>query len=225
MVDCFTRLTCYFFAWCRDMNAWGFWAAVVQSIASAAWPVAFISAVWILRKDIRRLLPYAQLKFAGNEISFRRIQEVIDQARLSEVTNEAPANEEELGATQNFSNLSDQDLRKKVLECANDLRKMDFKFSSEKEVPRRYGRSSEEFAEYAKELITQSDRQRNEFQSTLFPITRALHEELLARLATRDVKVQPDYNSDFVFEHGSLAGPNPLGAAAARLEQLSRMLG
>lgn len=208
------------------MNAWGFWASVVQSIASIAWPAALISVVWILREDIRRLLPYAQLKFGSNEISFgKHIQDALDQARLSEATNEVHLVEMDLGATRNLTNLSDDDLRKQVLECAKDLREMGFKFRSERDSSRRITSSPEQFAEYTNELNNQSERQRHEFQSTLFPIARALHEELLKRLKSKSIEAEPDHMYDFVFESGSLAGPDPLGEAAARLEQLARMLG
>lgn len=207
------------------MNAWGFWAAVVQSIASIAWPAALVSAVWILRDDIRRLLPYAQIKVGANELSFgKNIQAALDQARLSEVTNEAHLPEKDLGATRSLTSLSDDVLREKVIECVKDLRAMAFKFNSERNISLTTN-SRADFEQYTRELLSQSERQRHEFQSTLFPIARALYEELLKRTNGKGAAAQRDQMYDFVFEHGSLAGPDPLGEAAARLEQLARNLG
>ncbi|OOO15672.1 hypothetical protein [Agrobacterium pusense] len=208
------------------MNGWGFAAAIVQSIASMAWPGAIISVVWILKDDIRRLLPYAHLKVGENELSFaKHIQEAIDQARLSEATNEAHSSEIDLGATRSLENVPDDALRQKVLECVTDMRKMSFKFNSERNSLLHRERSEDNFSDYTNEIIGLHDRQRLEFQTTLFPMARALHEQLLKRLNERGVDASSDRGYDFVFEHGSLAGPNPLDEAALRLEELARLLG
>jgi hypothetical protein len=44
------------------MNWLDFWASVISSITSLAWPAAVVTAVWIFRGELRPLLPRLHLK-------------------------------------------------------------------------------------------------------------------------------------------------------------------
>ncbi|MEI9417564.1 DUF4145 domain-containing protein [Mesorhizobium sp. Cs1321R2N1] len=54
------------------MNYLDFFASVISSITSLAWPAAFVGAVWIFRGEIRPLLPRLYLKHKDTEVSFRQ---------------------------------------------------------------------------------------------------------------------------------------------------------
>jgi len=53
------------------MNAYGLIAAIVQSIASVAWPAALVAIVWLFRRRLEDLLPQLRAKYKDVEISFR----------------------------------------------------------------------------------------------------------------------------------------------------------
>lgn len=53
------------------MNYLDFFASVIGSITSLAWPAAVVAAVWLFSGEIRPLLPRLKLKHKDTEISFR----------------------------------------------------------------------------------------------------------------------------------------------------------
>ncbi|TGQ79332.1 hypothetical protein EN850_20810 [Mesorhizobium sp. M8A.F.Ca.ET.207.01.1.1] len=54
------------------MNYLDFFASVISSITSLAWPAAVVTAVWLFRGEIRPLLPRLHLKHKDTEVSFRQ---------------------------------------------------------------------------------------------------------------------------------------------------------
>ena len=66
----------------EPMNAYGLIAAIVQSVASLAWPIAFVVAVWLFRQKLKELLPLFRLKYKDLEMSFRLEQAEKEAAGL-----------------------------------------------------------------------------------------------------------------------------------------------
>jgi hypothetical protein len=58
----------------EPMNGYGLIAVLVQSVASLAWPVAFVFAVWLFRKKLEELLPLFRVKHKDWEILFDRAE-------------------------------------------------------------------------------------------------------------------------------------------------------
>lgn len=58
-----------------------FFASIVQSLASLAWPAAVVASVWIFRNDIRPLLPRFRVKHKDTEVSFRleEAEKIVEQ--------------------------------------------------------------------------------------------------------------------------------------------------
>lgn len=52
------------------MNLYQFIAAMFGSLMSAAWPAAFVFAVWLFRERLTELLPLLRLKHKDWQISF-----------------------------------------------------------------------------------------------------------------------------------------------------------
>lgn len=78
------------------VNYLDFFASVISSITSLAWPAAFVGAVWLFRGEIRPLLPRLKLKHKETEISFRldAAENVVEQLPVPQEA--APATPEEL---------------------------------------------------------------------------------------------------------------------------------
>jgi hypothetical protein len=55
----------------EPMNGYGLTAVIIQSIASLAWPFAFVVAVWLFREKLAELLPKFYVKHKDWEASFR----------------------------------------------------------------------------------------------------------------------------------------------------------
>jgi uncharacterized protein DUF4145 len=64
------------------MDTYQFIAAIVQSITSLAWPVAFVFSVWMFREQIAELMPRLKLKHKDTEISFRLEQAEKEAAQI-----------------------------------------------------------------------------------------------------------------------------------------------
>ncbi|RUX97159.1 MULTISPECIES: DUF4145 domain-containing protein [unclassified Mesorhizobium] len=81
------------------MNYLDFFASVIGSITSLAWPAAVVTAVWLFRGEIRPLLPRLHLKHKDTEISFhRRLEdaEIVVERLPAPPQEPAPATPEEL---------------------------------------------------------------------------------------------------------------------------------
>ena len=72
------------------MNGFGLIAAIVQSLASLAWPAALVAIVWLFRSRLEDLLPKLQARYKDLEISFRLEQAEKEAAALPPPP--APAN-------------------------------------------------------------------------------------------------------------------------------------
>lgn len=205
------------------MNAWGFAAAFAQSVSSLAWPGAVVGCVWILRDDIRKLLPAIYLKHGETEIGVRQIVDQVQVHEAQKVAELAPSRPLST-STEDLSLLSDDRLRIEVEDCALKMRELEQTFRS--------SRSHRDFsgmnwAEETQKLLEESDRQRREWQTTLQPVAVALRDELLRRVPNSgDTSTDHDkINTAATFELGMLAGVSPLGEAALYLEKLARDLG
>jgi hypothetical protein len=64
------------------MNGYALTAAIIQAIASLAWPAAVFGAVWLFREKLIRLLPLLQVKHKDWEASFRLDQAEREAAEL-----------------------------------------------------------------------------------------------------------------------------------------------
>ena len=58
----------------EPMNGYGVIAVIIQSVASLAWPAAFVFAVWLFRKELVGLLPLLRVKHKDWEASFDRAE-------------------------------------------------------------------------------------------------------------------------------------------------------
>lgn len=206
----------------EENSAWGFAAVVVQSLAAVAWPGALICVVWLLRDDLRKLLPNLSVRHGDLEFSFKRISQLVDAVQ------EHTVNQERLDialpppsdATANLQSLGDDELRLKVEDCALQMREMEQRFRQEREEDYRKEREHD-WMRTTETLLKASDRHRYEWQTALLPKAVALRDELLRRLG--ESQSDHDFNYDHVFQ-GSLAGPDPLNQGALRLEQMARRL-
>ena len=204
-------------------NGWALAAVFVQSLASLAWPASIAGAVWILRKDIGKLLPGMHLKHGDTEFSFRRLSELVEQVQLHEAQKLTVATEPTRlpsNATSELSGMSNDELRLAVEDCALKMREMEMDFRRARAI--HFHSSASDWSAHTQRLLDESDNQQFRWQTALLPEARALRDELLMRLGSA---AQGDrLHTDFVFDHGSLAGASPLNEAALRLEQLARQL-
>ncbi|MGX9120368.1 DUF4145 domain-containing protein [Mesorhizobium sp. BHbsci] len=89
------------------MNYLDFFASVISSITSLAWPAAVVTAVWLFRGEIRPLLPRLHLKHNETEISFRLQEAENVVERLPAPPDEAaPATPEELSRFEQLVSIS-----------------------------------------------------------------------------------------------------------------------
>lgn len=72
------------------MNGYGLAAVIIQSIASLAWPAAFVFAVWLFRQKIVQLLPLFRVKHNDWEASFRLDKAEAEAAALPPAPRQEP---------------------------------------------------------------------------------------------------------------------------------------
>ncbi|MER8852186.1 DUF4145 domain-containing protein [Mesorhizobium australicum] len=113
------------------MNWLEFWASVIASVASLAWPAAVVAAVWLFRGEIRPLLPRLRLKHKDTEISFRLDEAEKAVGQLPPPSADSPpAPPEELSR---FERIADISPRSALLELRREvedvLRSEDRKFA------------------------------------------------------------------------------------------------
>src|SRR5258708_5674601 len=102
------------------MDGYQFIAAVFQSIASLAWPLAFFCAVFVFREQLRGLLPRFQLKYKDAEASFRLDEAAKEVASLPPrpIDADAQPTPEEIDK---FMRLADISPRAAILEMRSEL--------------------------------------------------------------------------------------------------------
>ncbi|MDX8445024.1 DUF4145 domain-containing protein [Mesorhizobium captivum] len=88
------------------MNWLDFFASVIGSITSLAWPAAVVTAVWMFRGEIRPLLPRLRLKHKETEVSFRLDAAETVVGQLPAPPDTAPATPEELSRFEQLVNIS-----------------------------------------------------------------------------------------------------------------------
>jgi hypothetical protein len=114
------------------MNWLDFFASVVASITSLAWPLAMVAAVWMFRGEIRPLLPRLRLKHKETEITFRldEAEKVVEHLPAPN-PNSPPETPEEVSRFEQVARLSPRGALLEVrAEFENELRT----FASEKGV-------------------------------------------------------------------------------------------
>lgn len=197
------------------MNGWGFFAAF-------AWPIAILGSIWILRKEIQKLLPHAYLRFGETEIGFA-YQKGLESA-AKQLVNAKPDDASELASTGNPRNLTNAQLRENVANIATKMRAMQMDFAKEQNEAnmRRSNSNSEDWQSYTRRLSDLSASQAHRWQSELMPQAVALREELRARAG--DDYISGGHAHSVALDVGMLAGVYPLNSAASELEQLARLL-
>ncbi|MDM9622637.1 DUF4145 domain-containing protein [Rhizobium sp. S96] len=100
------------------MNYLDFFASVIKSITSLAWPVAVVVSVWIFRNDLRPLLPRMRFRHKDTEFSFRldEVEKVVES--LPAITESAPATPEEIS---NFERIARASPRSALLEMRREI--------------------------------------------------------------------------------------------------------
>src|SRR5690606_3918441 len=89
------------------MNWLDFFADVLRSIVSLAWPAAIVMSVWIFRNEIRPLLPRMRVKHKDTEFSFRleEAEKVVDSLP-PQPADVAPATPEEISSFERLARIS-----------------------------------------------------------------------------------------------------------------------
>jgi hypothetical protein len=101
------------------MDGYQFIATLFQSVASLAWPVAALSAVYVFRKELRGLLPQLRVKHKDWEASFSRLDQAErEAARLPEAAEQPPPTPEE---TSKFEQIAEVSPRAAILELRAEL--------------------------------------------------------------------------------------------------------
>jgi Domain of unknown function (DUF4145) len=100
------------------VNGYQLIASLVQSLASLAWPLAFVTAIWLFRPKLLGLLPFLRLRYKDVDVSFR-LDEAEKKAELP------PSTEPPIEATpeekSTFEKISDISPRAAILDLRNDL--------------------------------------------------------------------------------------------------------
>ena len=109
------------------MNGYGLIATIVQSIASLAWPAAFVFAVWTFRGRLTALLPLLRVKHKDWEASFRldRAEEEAAQLPAPLPAPEAKPTAEEKSRFEQIADLSPRaaimEQRREIDEAVSNL--------------------------------------------------------------------------------------------------------
>lgn len=100
------------------MNYLDFFASVIASITSLAWPVAVVASVWIFRNDLRPLLPRMRFKHKDTEFSFRLEEAERTMEQLPPPADSAPATPEEIT---NFERIARASPRSALMEMRREI--------------------------------------------------------------------------------------------------------
>jgi hypothetical protein len=102
-----------------SVNYLDFFASVIASVTSLAWPAALVASVWIFRHEIRPLLPKLRLKHKDTEISFRLDEaERALEALPPPPADVPPATPEEIN---NFERLAQHSPQAALMEIRNEV--------------------------------------------------------------------------------------------------------
>jgi hypothetical protein len=102
------------------MDGYQFIAALLQSVVSLAWPIAFVIAVWMFRRRLESLLPHLPVKHKDLEFSFR-----LDQAEKEAASTPPPEAIPGTGPTpeekSKFDQIAELDPRAAILATRADV--------------------------------------------------------------------------------------------------------
>lgn len=200
------------------MDGYDLTASLVNSVTSAAWPVAAFGCFFLVRKELRELI--AKLKsvnFGDKQMSF--LSEIVEKTREDtvELMIEQPST-----VLENLTSLSNGQLKQRVSEFAAQIRQ----WSHETRLRRdavlydRHGR--ENWDEYTQRVLENSNEQHHTWRSEYQSSGLALKTELLRRVT--DLEGIDLSLGDTAIDHGMLAGVSPVTDAAILLETLARRL-
>ena len=109
-----------------------FWASIIQSLTSLAWPIAIVVVFLLFREKLRALLPLLKVKAGEMEVSFRldKAEEAVKELPPMVTDTVAPATPEEIDR---FYQIADISPRAAILELKNELeqlvRQLSFKYT------------------------------------------------------------------------------------------------
>jgi hypothetical protein len=102
------------------MDGYQFIAALVQAVASLAWPAAVVCCVWLFREKLNTLLPMLKMKYKDLDISFR-----LGKAEEEAASLPAPKDAEEAKPTpeekSKFDQIAEISPRAAILEVRTDI--------------------------------------------------------------------------------------------------------
>lgn len=103
-----------------SVNGYELVASIIQSVASLAWPLAFLGAVCLFRRELSSLLPLLRLKYKDVEASFRLDQAEQEAASMpnGEALPETEPTPEEVDKFEQVAKLSP---RAAILEVRSDI--------------------------------------------------------------------------------------------------------
>ncbi|MBE0559913.1 MAG: hypothetical protein IH622_03645 [Ochrobactrum anthropi] len=196
-------------------------ASLVESATKIAWPAAAFACVWIMRDDLRKLLPRAYFKHGEFEAGFYTGQEsVVEQVIDHNVT----VNAQPL-AVRNLQDFSNAELRDLATDTTTRMR--NFERSIKQERNHRFGFDNILYYDssrndYTERLLKQSNENLHRWRSDYQPDAVAIRDELLRRLGpNHDVDL---HRARVALDHGMLAGPSPIADAATAIEMLCHAL-
>jgi hypothetical protein len=103
------------------MNGYDLTAAIIQALTSLGWPIAFVTAAWIFKNDLKTLLPRLRLRYKDFDMSFRLNEAEKEAQKLLTKSDQAelpPPTPEEQDKLQKIAELSP---REAILELYSEV--------------------------------------------------------------------------------------------------------
>jgi hypothetical protein len=98
-----------------------FISSLVQSVASLAWPAAFVVAAWLFREKLVELLPHLTVKHKDWEASFRLEKAEAEAAALPPAAAPTPEQQPTPEEKSRFEQLAELSPRAAILEARSEL--------------------------------------------------------------------------------------------------------
>lgn len=200
------------------MDSYDLTASLINSVTSAAWPVAAFGCFFLVRKELRELLSKLKsVNFGDKQMSF--ISDIVEKTRehTVELMMEQPST-----VLENLSSLSNQQLKQRVSEFTAQIRQWSKEARSRRDAEIFDRHSRENWDEYSQRLLETSNEQNHTWRSEYQSSGLALKAELLRRVT--DLEGIDLSLGDVAIDHGMLAGVSPVTDAANLLETLARRL-
>lgn len=195
------------------MDGYQLIAAIIDSISKIAWPLAVATCVWLLRVEIRNLLPHTYVKHGEFEMGFNVGQNIALKQISTPLT---PLN----SSTKNLGKLTNSEIKEHACAITKELRDFQNKIRSRDTYT--FNLSNQDWDRYVKNLEKKANKDLHEWRSKFQPDAVAIKNELLRRIGT-------DHGIDLshaqaALDFGMLAGPSPVNDAALAIEELCRAL-